>query len=159
MKREVTYEKVLLRLAGLCASSEQCTLDIRSKALKAGLSVMDAERVVEYLVRGKYVDDRRFARAYASDKVRFSRWGRMKVRMGLRGKGIPDAVIAEALQSVDATEYSEALHKALESRVKNIDLTDIKERRSLYRHLASRGFESSMIIQAIKAYINSLKGE
>lgn len=149
----MTYEKVLLRLAGLCASSEQCTGDIRSKALKAGLSMMDAERVVEYLVSGKYVDDRRFARAFASDKVRFSRWGRMKVRMGLKGKGISDADISEALQSIDAAEYAEALQKALSAKARGLDLSDVKGRQSLYRHLASRGFESALTVAAIKDYI------
>lgn len=159
MKKEVTYEKVLLRLAGLCASSEQCSGDIRSKALKAGLSVTDAERVVEYLVGNKYVDDGRFARAFANDKVRFSGWGRMKIRIGLRSKGLSDAMVSSALQSIDADDYKEALGRALAAKARSLDLTDVKGRQSLYRHLASRGFESSLIVSAIREFMSRQQGD
>lgn len=159
MKREITYEKMLLRLAGLCAGSEQCSADMRGKALKAGLSASDADRIVEYLVGNRYVDDARFARAYASDKVRFCGWGRMKIRMGLRGKGVSDAEISDALAAIEASEYSEALAKALAAKARSLDLSDVKDRRSLYRHLASRGFESGLIVAAIREYIRHHKAD
>lgn len=155
MKKETSYNKVLLRLAGLCAGSEQCSGDIRQKAIRSGLSSEDAERVVEYLVGNKYVDDSRFARAFASDKVRFSGWGRMKVRMGLRAKDISDRNIAMALESIDSQDYSEALAKALHAKARALDLSDVKGRQSLYRHLASRGFESQLIVAAIREYMKN----
>lgn len=153
MRKEVTYEKVLLRLAGLCAGSEQCSSDIRSKALKTGLTSADADKIVEYLVSNRYVDDSRFAKAFASDKVRFSKWGRMKVKMGLRAKGLSDSLISSALESIDPEDYMTALNSALVAKARSLDLTDVKGRQSLYRHLASRGFESPMIISAIKTHI------
>lgn len=153
MKKEVSYDKVLLRLAGLCAASEQCSSDIRIKVLKAGLSAEDAERVVEYLISHRYVDDGRFAKAFAADKVRFSGWGRIKIRMALRAKGLSDVIVSSALQSIDADDYKEALRKALAAKAESLDLHDVKGRQSLYRHLASRGFESSMIVEEIRAYI------
>ncbi len=151
----MTYDQMLLRMAGLCAGAEQCAADIRNKILKKGFSLAEAEKMVSYLIANKYIDDARFSRAYAVDKVRFSGWGRMKIRLGLRGKGMSDSVISQALDYIPENEYSEALQKVLIAKAKSLDLRDVKDRQKLYRHLASRGFESQLIISAIRTYMKS----
>lgn len=147
----MTPDQMLLRMAGLCASSEQCAADIRSKILKKGFSQAEAEKMISYLIANKYIDDARYSRAYAVDKMRFSGWGRMKVRMGLRAKGISDSIISQALACIPEKEYAGALQKALHAKAKSLDLNEVGDRRKLYRHLASRGFESQLIISAMRA--------
>ncbi len=151
MKRRPTAEEMLVRMAGLCAGAEQCSADIRAKILKQGFSADEAEKMLTYLCANKYIDDARYARAYAVDKVRFSAWGRMKVRMGLRAKGMSDAIISQALGYIPEKEYAETLDKVLHAKARSLDLTDVKDRQKIYRHLASRGFESQLIILAMRA--------
>lgn len=141
---------MLLRMAGLCAGAEQCTADIRNKILKQGFSSEEAEYMVRYLQENKYIDDSRYARAYAVDKVRFSGWGRMKVRMGLRAKGMGDSVISQALEYISQSDYDDALNRVMKAKAKGLDLKDVKDRQKLYRHLVSRGFESNLIIDAMR---------
>lgn len=143
---------MLLRMASLCAASEQSSGDIRGKVLKAGLSGEDADAILEYLTANKYVDDSRFARAFAADKVRFAGWGRTKIRMHLRAKGIREVITEEAIAAVSDEDYLPALRKALAAKARTADPFDVKGRASLYRHLASRGFEPSLIVSEIKAY-------
>ena len=142
---------MLVRMAGLCAGAEQCSADIRSKILRQGFSTVQAEKMMAYLKENGYLDDARYARAYASDKVRFSGWGRMKVRMGLRAKGLSDRDIAHALESISPEDYREALRKAMAAKARGLDLTDMGQRQKLYRHLASRGFESQLIVSSMRA--------
>lgn len=158
-KKRLSADAMLVRMAGLCASSEQCSADIRAKILKKGFSNEEADKMMEYLVRNRYVDDDRFAGAYARDKVRFSGWGRHKVRMGLRSKGIPEMAISRALGLIPEEDYSEALYKALIAKAKSLDMEVVADRRKLYRHLASRGFESSLIIGAIRKMIERNRQE
>ena len=153
MKRRPTADEMLVRMAGLCAGAEQCAADIRSKILKQGFPVEEAERMIAYLQRNKYIDDERYARAYAVDKVRFSGWGRMKVRMGLRAKGMGDSVIVQALEYIPEADYEEAIGKVLASKAKGLDLAEVKDRQKLYRHMASRGFESNKIITAMRKHM------
>ena len=153
MKRRPTAEEMLVKMAGLCAAAEQCVADVRSKILKQGFSMAEAEKMIDYLQRNKYLDDARYARAYAVDKVRFSGWGRMKVRMGLRSKGMGESVIAQALEYIPDTDYQEALWKVMGAKGKSLDLHDVKDRQKLYRHMASRGFESGLIIAAMRRYM------
>lgn len=159
MKRQPTYEGMLVRMAGLCAGAEQCAADIRSKILKQGFSTDEAERMITYLQQNRYLDDNRYARAYAIDKVRFSGWGRMKVRMGLRAKGMGDAVISQAMEYIPDAEYEDALNKVMMVKAKSLDLSDVKDRQKLYRYLASRGFESQLIIRAMRKLMAKDNGE
>lgn len=152
MKRDVTPEEMLVRMAGLCAGAEQCSADVREKILKKGFSSDDADKMIGYLTRHKYIDDSRYARAYAADKVRFSGWGRMKIRMHLRSKRLPDDVISQGLGYIDETDYLESLRKVLFSKAKGLELTEVSDRQKLFRHLASRGFESELIIREMKEY-------
>lgn len=155
MKRKPTEEEMLVKMAGLCAGAEQCSSDIYDKVIKKGFSQDIADRIVGYLVKNKYIDDSRYARAYATDKVRFSGWGKIKIRMYLRAKKMPDSIISQALEYVVAKDYKEVLHKVLSAKASGLDLSDVKDRQKLYRHLASRGFEASLIIPAIRNHIAS----
>ncbi|MDE7350046.1 MAG: RecX family transcriptional regulator, partial [Muribaculaceae bacterium] len=148
-----TADEMLVRMAGLCAAAEQCASDIRNKILKQGFSADQTENIVEYLKKNKYLDDNRYARAYAVDKVRFSGWGRMKVRMGLRAKGMGDGVISQALEYIPVSDYDEALSKVMAAKAKNLDLKDVKDRQKLYHHLSSRGFESNLIVSAMRRMV------
>ena len=146
---------MLVKMAGLCAGAEQCSADIRAKILRQGFSTETAEKMIAYLKENGYLDDARYSRAYASDKVRFSGWGRMKVRVGLRAKGLSDQDIAHALESISPEDYREALRKAMAAKARGLDLSDVKNRQKLYRHLASRGFESQLIISSMRALMQN----
>ncbi len=153
MKRPPTADEMLVKMAGLCAGAEQCVADIRNKILKKGFSPKEANKMIEYLKKNKYLDDSRYAKAYAVDKVRFSGWGRMKIRMGLRAKGIADAHISEAMDYIQDTDYIEAIQKVMVAKAKSLDLKDVKDRQKLYRHMASRGFESQLIISQMRKFM------
>lgn len=149
-KKPLTKEAALLRMADLCARGERCSSEIREKLRKLMLPASVADEIIDYLEENRYIDNLRFAKAFARDKVRFSGWGRNKIRMALTVKRIPASEIREALDEIDEEEYTVALAKATEAKARNLDLTDYNDRAKLYRHLASRGFESNLISGAIR---------
>ena len=95
-------KKVLERFQRQCARMEYCASDIRRKALKAMEGDADAaDRIVASLVKDRFVDDRRYAAAFAREKSALQGWGAVKIRFLLRGKGISDEIISEALAEID----------------------------------------------------------
>lgn len=150
-KRVRTPESVRLRMADLCSRSEQCSADIREKILKSGISRGDAEEILDFLKREKFIDDARFARAFARDKVRFSGWGKLKIRLHLRSKRISDSDIAAALEQIDSADYISALKRAGIAKVKTLNVFEAGDAQKLIRHLASRGFESGLIMKFLTA--------
>ena len=105
-------EKILLKMADLCSRSEQCSADIRQKLLRKGMSSSQTADLLRRLEEQRFIDDARFARAFASDKVRFSAWGKMKIRMALRQKRISSADIDSALEAVEEADYAAAAERA-----------------------------------------------
>lgn len=147
-------ERLRLRLAGLCARSEQCTADLRTKIDRAGLDAEAAGRILGFLQSEKFLDDARFAVAYARDKARFAGWGPAKIRAGLAAKHIPSTMVAEAIDKVDPEDFAAALSRAAIAKSRQLDLNSRDDRTRLARHLFSRGFG----YEAVRAEVVRLMG-
>ena len=143
-------KKVLERLQRQCARMEYCISDIRRKALKALEGDADAaERIVASLVRDRFVDDRRYAAAFAREKAALQGWGVMKIRFQLRGKGISDEIITEALQEIDPAKAASKLDKLAADRYRLLK-DDPQCRLKLLKALLSRGYGYDEVEAAVK---------
>ena len=95
-------QKVADRLRGLCSRREYCRSDVMKKAVAAlDGDQSEAARIVDILVEERYVDDLRYASAFARDKSSISGWGRVKISHMLSAKGISRDIIKEALYEID----------------------------------------------------------
>lgn len=132
--------KVTDRLRGLCSRREYCVDDVRQKALKAleGDAEAAAE-VVETLIKDKYVDDFRYASAFARDKASIQGWGEVKVRYMLSAKKISRDIIDQALSEIDTERASSKLQKLLETKYKSLR-EDPQCRLKLLRYALGRGY-------------------
>ena len=132
--------KVTDRLRGLCSRREYCVEDVRQKAMKAldGDAVLAAE-VVETLVKERYVDDLRYASAFARDKSSIQGWGEVKIRYMLSAKKISREVIDQALSEIDTERASSKLQKLLETKYRSLR-DDPQCRLKLLRFALGRGY-------------------
>ena len=133
-------KKVLERLQRQCARMEYCVSDIRRKALKAVEGDADAAgRIVASLVADRFVDDRRYAAAFAREKAALQGWGEVKIRFQLREKGISEEIITEALQEIDPAKAASKLDKLAADRYRLLK-GDPQCRLKLLKTLLSRGY-------------------
>ncbi len=150
--KPISADKALMRLENLCARSEYSEGEVRARLRKWGVSSADSAQIVESLRRNRFIDDARFASSYVRDKYRYSRWGRMKIRMGLRAAGIDSDTAAEALQEIDPREYMDGLVHILKRKDASLpaELEAYEKRVRLMRFAAARGFEPAEISKALK---------
>ena len=156
MSKEITYNEALSKLANLCSRSEQCIMSCKEKLAKWGTEKNDAEKVIQYLLKEKYIDEKRYARYFTKDKHQLSHWGRTKIAHALQAKQIPQNYIESALEEIDEENYSDQLQSLLNNKIKSIkykSLYDLKGK--LYRFALSRGFESSLALKAIDTAIKN----
>ena len=104
-KKPLTYENALTRAANLCARAEHCRFEIAAKLRQWGTDVQDAERILDWLEDGGFINEERFAQSFVHDKYRFDGWGRTKIRYTLRRYGIGDAAVEAAFREIDEEEY------------------------------------------------------
>ncbi len=129
------------QLEALCAKREYCVADIRRKALERLEGDREkADELVAALVADKFVDDARYASAFAREKASLQGWGPIKIRFQLRAKGISDAVISGALEEIDADKASARLQKLLENKWNSLR-DDPQGRLKLFKFALTRGYE------------------
>ena len=150
VSRVLNYEQGLQRAAGLCCQSEHCVADITEKLLRWGVSREDSDRIIDRLIDEKYIDESRYALAYVRDKVRFSHWGRVKIKSMLRMLRISEQDISNAFDSFDEEEYLGVLEGVIESKRKTLpDAESYASRVKLIRFALQRGFEMHEIAKFI----------
>lgn len=141
--------KVLNRLRGLCSRREYCVEDVLKKATD-GLEGdrAAAQEVVDVLVKEKYVDDLRYASAYARDKAAIQGWGEVKIRYMLSAKGVPRDVIDKALQEIDQNKADSRLEKLLQNKFKSLK-DDPQCRLKLLRFALGRGYSYDEVSKVV----------
>jgi regulatory protein len=77
----------------------------------------DAEnRIIDCLVKEKFIDERRFCRSFINDRLKFNRWGHIKTGYELKRRNIKAEIYSEALDEDDEDEYVSALNDLLKSK-------------------------------------------
>lgn len=133
-------QKVADRLRGLCSRREYCRSDVMKKAVAAmDGDQSEAARIVDILVEERYVDDLRYAAAFARDKSSISGWGRVKISHMLSAKGISRDIIKEALEEIDEEKASSRLDKLLQSKARSLK-DDPQAKLKLLRFALGRGY-------------------
>ena len=89
-KKEISEQSALQRLAALCSRGEHSSGEMLEKMRRWGLSEEAQARIMERLLRDRYVDDERFAHAFVNDKVKYNKWGRRKIEQALWQKGVDE---------------------------------------------------------------------
>ena len=148
-----TADKILNNLRRQCSRREYCTADVLKKAEKAlDGDHQQAVKVLNVLVDEKYVDDRRYAAAFARDKSTIAGWGAVKIRYMLSAKGISKDIISEALEEVDVRKADDRLRKLLENKDRSLK-EDPQRKMKLLRFALGRGYsydEVSAILNVIE---------
>ena len=158
-KKAITIENAMTKAASLCAGCEQCSPDIIKKLTHWGLSADGIHKVVSELKRLRFLDDERFVRAYAHDKLHFSGWGKRKITQGLWAKRLPRDIIEQAFDDIEDDEYKTIAVKVIKSKIPHINegLQSYEGKMKLLRFGVQRGFEVALIAAIIKRIAAGMK--
>ena len=150
MKKEITEQEAYLRLTALCAQAEHCQQEMRDKMKRWEIVPDVQERVITRLIKERYIDDERYARAFVKDKIRYNKWGRRKIQQGLWMKRIDDDIQQRILDEIDDEEYLNVLKSLLTQKRKSIKAqSDYELNQKLVRFALGRGFTFDIIRQCL----------
>ena len=145
-----TENEAYLTLAALCAQAEHCQWEMTEKMRRWELDDEAQARVMERLVKERYVDDERYARSFGKDKVRYNKWGRRKVEQALWQKHIAEDIRQRALDEVEDVEYLSVLRPLLKQKRRTVKAqNDYELNQKLMRFALGRGFTFDIIRQCI----------
>lgn len=154
-----TEQEAYQRLSALCVTAEYCLADMRRKMARWELLDKDGdaadedaeERILERLVRERFIDESRYAHAFVRDKSRYNRWGRVRIQQELRMRQIPQLIIDDALMEIDADETLDTLRTLIEHKRPTVKgRNDYEVRMKLIRFALSRGYEMDDILKVVE---------
>ena len=145
-----TEQEAYLTLTALCAQAEHCQWEMLEKMRRWEVPEEAQARVMQRLVKEKYVDDERYAEAFVKDKIRYNKWGRRKVDQGLWQKHIDADIRKRVLDEVNDDEYLSVLRPLLKQKRKTTKAnSDYELNQKLMRFALGRGFTFDIIRQCI----------
>lgn len=126
-----------------CAKAEHCRFDVLRKLEEWGATGEQTEEIVSGLYAQNYLNDIRYCRAFAHDKLRYQKWGRMKIKAALQAKQLPKSAIEEALDGIDGEEYRQVLKSIVAGKRRNTP-------QQIIRFCLQRGFTGQEIRESVK---------
>lgn len=151
MQKPIAEPAVILdKVRRWCASSERCTREAERKLMQWGYPAEKIQQALHQLQKEGFIDDERYARAFARGKFHNLKWGRLKIAAELKGRGLTPTLIQTALEEISEEEYRALVEKELHKKrasLKNKD--DGARRATLLRFAASRGYEAALVRQIL----------
>ena len=155
MEKQIKYhtpEQALIKIRDWCAYQERCQQETRDKLYDYGLKTDDVENIIAQLVNENFVNEERFAIAFAGGKFRIKKWGKVKIKQELKAKRVSDYCIKKGLAVIDNTDYINTLKKVLALKAKSItEKNFLKKKQKLVRYALSKGYEQDLIFDILKS--------
>ena len=138
------------KLRHYCAYQERCHEEVRTKLLSLKIYGNDLEEIINKLIEDDFLNEERFAKAYARGKFRIKKWGRGKIISELNKRRISPYCIKQAMEEIEEQEYLDTLKKLSKTAIRKYRTTNEFETKSkVARYLISRGYASELVWQAI----------
>jgi Uncharacterized protein conserved in bacteria len=149
-----TVEEAEEKIAAFCAYQERCVWEVRRKLYEKGIAEAQIEKLIGFLLREKFIDEGRYAKAFARGKFRLKKWGKNRIRMELKMRQVPEDLIRKGLLEIDPTEYYDTLLSETEKKWEKTKEPDLyKKRFKVVGYLMQRGFEQELVQEAIDSLL------
>lgn len=150
-KKIYTPRQAKLKAESYCAYQERAQQEVRDKLYEWGLHQEDVENIISELISENFLNEERFAKAYALGKFRIKGWGKIKIKQHLKVKRVSEPLIRIALNEIDLDDYELKLEDLIIKKRGEVNSKiSLAEKAKLVRYLQSRGFESDLIFSKLK---------
>jgi len=145
-------KQALAKAENFCVYQERSQKEVRYKLVEWGIRGDELEEILSELITNNFLNEERFAKQYASGKFNIKKWGRIKIKQGLKLKGVPDRILQKALYSLDDDDYMQVLENLAVKKAGTIaESNPLRRKTKLMNYLQGRGFENDLILLALKA--------
>lgn len=142
----VAPDQITQKACKYCAYQERSQQEVRDKLYSWGLHKEDVEQTIAVLVTEGYINEERFAIAYAGGKFRMKQWGKVKIKRALQQKKVSPYCIKKALAEIGNNDYRFAVRKLIASHEKKIKGNNpLKKKYQIAQYLIGKGFETELV--------------
>lgn len=150
-KKPLTKEQALQKLKHYCGYQERSHAEVKEKLFALGVWKKDHDEIIASLIEENYLNEERFAIAFAGGKFRMKQWGRVKIKYELKQKKVSEYSIKKAMKQIDEQEYRSTLKKLAEEKYKSLKSEQyLVRRKKTTDYLMQKGYENDLVREAVE---------
>ncbi len=151
IKKKLTPAEALSKAYRYCAYQERSHSEVRNKLYELGLSRPDVDELLSQLITEGFLNEERFAKAFAGGKFRMKKWGRLKIANELEAHGLTANCIRAGLKEIGEQDYRAALADILKRKSEQLlGENEFVMRDKLSKYAIQKGFEPDLVWQLLK---------
>ncbi len=147
-KKRITESVALAKAQRYCSVQDRCHSEMRTKLYEWGANGEIIDSVLASLVEDRFLDEERFAKSYARGKFRIKEWGRVKIKMALKQKGVEPPNILIGLREIETEDYHKTLLSILQKYYhSHVEGNVAQATNKAIQYAISRGFEPELVFE------------
>lgn len=149
-KKYIDANTALLKMQNFCAYQERSHVEVKSKLIDLGIYGDTLEEIMASLIADNFLNEERFAKAFAHGKFNIKKWGKVRIKQELKLRKISEYSIKKALAEINTDDYEKTLREIIIKKNVLIDETDdFKRQQKLFQYAMQKGFEIELIQKAL----------
>ncbi|GLR18594.1 regulatory protein RecX [Portibacter lacus] len=129
-----------------CLFADRCHRDVRTKLIKDKIYGDELEQIMAVLIEENFLNEERFAKAFVKGKFKQNKWGKKRIMMELKQRGISPYCIRKGFEEISDEEYWEMARKLYEKKFDLVRETDLyKKRQKVLNYMISKGYEYEVV--------------
>lgn len=156
MNPQKTYsvDEAQKMLENYCAYQERCHKEVKDKLKKMRMIPEVIDTIIVHLITNNYLNEERFAQAFARGKFRIKKWGKNRIVRELKFRQISKYSIDSALKEIDLDDYFETLDQLTKKRIAQVtEKNSYKKKKKVADYLLYRGWESHLVYEKINELV------
>ena len=154
-QKTYTVDEAKARLEGYCAYQERCHKEVQQKLREMRMIPEAVELIILHLLKHNFLNESRFAQAFARGKFNHKKWGKQRIVRELKFRDISKYNINLGLKEISEEDYTNTFNILAEKRFlqlsseKNLQ----KKRKKFADYLLYRGWESFLVYDKVRDLI------
>ena len=152
-----TLQQAKRSIEKYCVYQERCHQEVTKKLREMRMIPQAIDEIIGHLLTHNFLNETRFAQAFARGKFRQKKWGRNRITRELKMRNISAYNLKLALKEIPQNEYLDTFDVLFEKRVAQLsgETDGQKKRKKIADYLLYRGWESAMIFERLRGLTNN----
>ncbi len=155
--KNIGTDRAFQKAKHYCGYQERSHSEVTQKLYGFGLYKTEVEELLSRLIEENYLNEERYATAFAGGKFRMKQWGRVKIKYELQQKRVSAYCIQKALGVIAETDYEQTLLKLAEAKLVTLKTEKnlFAKRSKLQNYLVGKGYEFDRVAQVMKILLSA----
>jgi len=153
-RKRISPPEAIIKIQRYCAYQERSHKEVRNRLFLFGLSENEVDEIIAQLITDGFLNEERFAKAFAGGKFRVKKWGKIKIKNELESLGLTRNCIQIGLKEIDPEDYTKTLKSLLVKKSNEVmDDNPYRKRDKIARFAIGKGYEPEQVWEYLRALV------